>query len=105
MHNDQRRFPRRKVRIKARYQSARSEIESTITSISEEGLFLYSTRLDPEGTMVRLEFTLEGIDHTVLATGEVIYIGFQDGLRGMGIKFNRLGTEERAAVLRLVQSA
>ena len=71
-------------------------------SISEAGLFLYSSRLDAEGTPARLEFPLDG-GRTVRATGEVIYTGFQDGLRGMGIRFNRLVEDDRQAIIALVR--
>ncbi|MFN7976206.1 MAG: PilZ domain-containing protein [Acidobacteriota bacterium] len=102
---EQRRAPRAKVKLRARYSSGASEFESTITSISEAGLFLYATHLDPEGTSVRIEFALGSRPTALQATGEVVYIGFQDGLRGMGIRFNRMAENDRAAILRFVQDS
>lgn len=99
---DHRKLPRVRVKLKAHYTSASIEMEGTIMSISEAGLFLYSARLDPEGTPARLEFPLNG-GRTVRATGEVIYTGFQDGLRGMGIRFNRLVEDDRQAIQRLLR--
>ncbi|MFN7971146.1 MAG: PilZ domain-containing protein [Acidobacteriota bacterium] len=100
---DQRRAQRAKVKLRARYSSGSSEFESTITSLSEGGVFLYATHLDPEGTAVRIEFSLDGRSGQLHATGEVVYIGFQDGLRGMGIRFNRMAEADRAAILRFIK--
>jgi len=104
METDKRRVPRVKVKVKARYSSSQNEIEGIVTSISESGLFLYSTRLDPEGTQARIEFPIAGLNHKVHATGEVIYVGFQDGLRGMGLRFNRLTDEDREAIVKFVRN-
>lgn len=101
--SQQRLLPRVKVKMKAHFHSPKSEFETTVTSISEGGVFLYATRLDPEGTPVRLEFTTDD-GARVQATGEVIYTGFQDGLRGMGIRFNRLADAHREAIARMVRA-
>ncbi len=101
MSLDQRRQPRVKVKLKAHYTSPLREMDATIMSISEAGLFLYSLQLDPEGTPVRLEFAVGA--RTVRVMGEVIYTGFQDGLRGMGVRFSRVLDADREVIVKLVR--
>lgn len=101
---DSRKLPRVKVRFKTRYQSRQSEFETHVVSLSEGGVFLYATKLDPEGTMARLEIAMDETTAPVHATGEVIYAGFQDGLRGMGIRFSRITGPDRDVITRLVRA-
>ena len=77
------------------------EIPVCVMSLSETGAFLYSVHLDRVGTNASLSFDLGG--RRVSATVEVIFQGFQEGMRGMGVRFREFSGEDQDILLRWVQ--
>ncbi len=91
-----------RVKLSAFYRSSGREFETTITSLSRGGLFLYAINLDPVGTPVKVAFDLPDQAGRIEFIGEVIYSGFQDGLRGLGIGFRHLRDEAEQEIRKLM---
>ncbi len=83
--------------------TACAPFEAAATEIGGDGIFLKTTQLLPEGSMITVRLALPGVERafTVLARVVRVVRGGLSGLRpaGMGIQFIDLGAGERKLVL------
>lgn len=80
-------------------------------NISEGGLFIATYDTMPVGSQFRLNFTLPTHPHPIAAVVEVMWVReYADGadldggtLPGMGVRFLKIGTEQRQAITRFTE--
>lgn len=60
-------------------------------TLSENGMFIHTTRPAPKGTLIEIEFTLPGSSQPIAAAAEVVYARDEDSFSlsppGMGLSF------------------
>jgi uncharacterized protein (TIGR02266 family) len=75
------------------------------TNISLGGVFIRSQNPLPVGTKLRVQFSLPGLDETVVTWGEVAHVieeRAKEGFRGMGIRFDDLDPKSKRVIDQLV---
>jgi len=75
------------------------------TNISLGGVFIRSQNPLPVGTKLRVQFSLPGLEETVVTWGEVAHVieeRAKEGFRGMGIRFDDLDSKSKRVIDQLV---
>jgi len=101
----QRRHPRIPTRILAYVNDKDTHVESRILTLSSGGLFLEMDPAPNLGERIEVTFPIKGIRGLVRATVEVQWCGKvrEGGSSGIGVKFTKIGEDEREAIKRYVE--
>jgi uncharacterized protein (TIGR02266 family) len=97
--DDRRRWPRAALVVEIVLAADSPPILRQITDLSHGGLFVDSATPLPEGTPVRLRFTLPGEAAPMSVEAQVAWT--QPHV-GMGLRFTKLGPAEKRAIDRFV---
>jgi type IV pilus assembly protein PilZ len=106
---DRRRYQRILVDLEVDYQCEDTFLFAYITDLSVLGIFVRTNNPEPPGTHLNLRFTLPGDEKPLELEGEVIWInpfrpGAFDNINpGMGVRFNEMSKEIKAALMHLVR--
>ncbi len=101
----QRTHARLAVNLLIDYQALDQFLYDYATNISLGGVFIRSANPLPVGTKLRVQFSLPGLDETVVTWGEVAHVieeRAKEGFRGMGIRFNDLDPRSKRVIDQLV---
>ena len=111
---ERRRAPRVLVDLEVDYRCEDTFLFAYITDISAMGIFVQTNTPEPVGTHLNLCFRIPPIDdgdgRLMQLEGEVTWINPHrpddpsDRNPGMGIRFNNLGDEDRADLMRMVRT-
>lgn len=104
---DLRQHPRLPVNLPATYSSANLIIDARVTNLSQAGIFLRCSAVDPIGTQAEVTISLSDQATTLVVSGEVIWsCALADRPSGMGLRFGELSKQTRAALANcLLQSS
>jgi len=104
---DLRQHPRLPVNLPATYCSANLIIDVRVSNLSQTGLFLRCSAVDPIGTLAEVTISLLEQAAPLVVSGEVIWsFAMSDRPSGMGLRFGALSKETRAALANcLLQSS
>jgi len=84
----------KRVEINERFETVADFISQYATNISQTGCFIHTEDILPEGSLVRLKFTVVTDEiHQIEGTGSVVRVS--DDPPGMGVKFAYLTDESR----------
>jgi uncharacterized protein (TIGR02266 family) len=101
-HSERRSFPRMPVEVDIGFFSESNFYAGLTQDISEGGLFVATQRILPIGTDVTVSFTLPGV-HEIKTEGVVMWVRQPvDGVAGMGVRFTRLTSDDKAVIQRFV---
>jgi hypothetical protein len=93
---DQRRAPRARVHLTARYVSPNLNLEGHVTDVSPDGLFFCSDFLDDQGETAHLLVDLPSRPEPLELRGEVRWVRDMPDAGGMGIRLLDVTLEIRA---------
>jgi CheY-like chemotaxis protein len=101
----QRRHPRIPTRILAYVRHNDTQVESWILTLSSGGLFLEMEPAPEPGEVIEVVFPITGVRGPVRATAKVQWHGRvrDGGPLGVGVKFTRIGDDERKAIKKYVE--
>ncbi|MBK8479822.1 MAG: PilZ domain-containing protein [Proteobacteria bacterium] len=104
---DLRQHPRLPVNLPATYCSANLIIDARVSNLSQAGLFLRCSAVDPIGTPAEVTISLPTQAVPLVVSGIVIWsCAMSDRPSGMGLHFGELSKETRAALANcLLQSS
>jgi len=100
---DRRRCTRKRVQLRADYDSKSMELTGSVTCISRSGLFMSSDYLDELGSMVALDLQLPNETEPVHLAGRVVRVETGLASSGMGIQFTDLSWRCRLSITRFVE--
>jgi type IV pilus assembly protein PilZ len=101
----QRLHTRLAVNLLIDYQVLDQFLYDYATNISLGGVFIRSQNPLPVGTKLRVQFSLPGLEETVVTWGEVAHVieeRAKEGFRGMGIRFDDLDPKSKKVIDQLV---
>lgn len=81
--------------LSMKYEGRSEDVPLRVPDLSEHGMFINTPREFPEGSVLKLRFTLMRSGYEVLARGEVRYC--LPGI-GIGIEFIEISVEAREAI-------
>lgn len=103
----QRAHTRLAVNLLIDYQVLDQFLYDYATNISLGGVFIRSQNPLPVGTKLRVQFSLPGLEETVVTWGEVAHVieeRAKEGFRGMGIRFDDLDPKSKRVIDQLVST-
>jgi uncharacterized protein (TIGR02266 family) len=101
----QRAHTRLAVNLLIDYQVLDQFLYDYATNISLGGVFIRSQNPLPVGTKLRVQFSLPGLEETVVTWGEVAHVieeRAKEGFPGMGIRFDDLDPKSKRVIDQLV---
>jgi hypothetical protein len=103
MSREQRRTPRIRVDLPARYRSEVVSLDGRVGDLSQDGLFFASHLLDDAaGAEVALEVDLPDSNEPLRILGEIRWIDDGPQNPGMGIRFLNVAVSERLRLANFV---
>ena len=103
----QRTHTRLAVNLLIDYQVLDQFLYDYATNISLGGVFIRSTNPLPVGPKLRVQFSLPGLEETVVTWGEVAHVieeRAKEGFHGMGIRFDDLDPKSKRVIDQLVNT-
>ena len=88
--------------LQLKYEGRSEEVPLRVPDLSEHGMFINTPREFPEGSVLKLKFTLTRTGYLVTARGEVRYC--LPGI-GIGVEFFEISEEAQEAIAYELQSA
>lgn len=100
--------PRADFVVRVNYQTVDSLFSEFARNINDGGIFVETETPQPIGTNVELEFKLPGSEQPIEVVGNVVRsVGVDqvesDGVPGMAIEFENLGSDVRQKINEIVQ--
>lgn len=80
------------------------ELKADILNISVGGIYFETGQPLPEGTLFEFEFKLPDSNKTVKAKGMVVWVSKKRNATSMGVKFIKISTNDKAAILNYIQA-
>lgn len=97
--SEKRQHPRLPVNLPATYSSANLIIDAYVSNLSQSGLFLRCSAVDPIGTHAEVTISLPSEPQPLVVSGEVIWSSASgDRASGMGVRFGELAVDVRRAL-------
>jgi type IV pilus assembly protein PilZ len=105
---ERRSSPRAELVVRVNYQTVDSLFSEFARNINDGGIFVETDTPQPIGTSVELEFKLPGADQPIEVIGNVVRSiesdqATPDGVPGMGIEFENLGSDVREQINEIIQ--
>jgi type IV pilus assembly protein PilZ len=105
---ERRASPRAEIVVRVNYQNVDSLFSEFARNINDGGIFIETDTPQPAGTNVELEFKLPGGNRPIEVVGNVVRSvsadqAESDGVAGMAIEFENLGSDARQQINEIVQ--
>jgi type IV pilus assembly protein PilZ len=105
---ERRSSPRAELVVRVNYQTVDSLFSEFARNINDGGIFVETDTPQPIGTSVELEFKLPGAERPIEVIGNVVRSiesdqATPDGVPGMGIEFENLGSDVREQINEIIQ--
>jgi type IV pilus assembly protein PilZ len=105
---ERRASPRADIVVRVNYQNVDSLFSEFARNINDGGIFIETDTPQPAGTNVELEFKLPGGNRPIEVVGNVVRSvsadqAESDGVAGMAIEFENLGSDARQQINEIVQ--
>ncbi len=92
---EKRKHPRIKVNLPATYYSLQTSVDSYVSNLSQEGIFLCSPTLDKISTIAQIQLSLPNESTPITLDGKVAWTLNIPGQSGMGLILLNLTRDQR----------
>lgn len=79
------------------------ELKAKVLNISSGGIYVETSNPLPEGTLFEFEFKLPDSKKIIKAKGMVTWVKRKSSISGMGIKFIKISTDNKKAILGYIE--
>ena len=100
---ERRRYPRAAVEIVIKYANTEQFFTDYAMNISLGGIFIKTATPFPINTRLSIHFSIPGLDRAIRTTG-VVMRSSREPPAGMGVRFDDLDQESKAAIDSIVAS-
>lgn len=91
------------IRRQAISKQFEEELKANILNISTGGIYVETTNPLPEGTLFEFEFRLPDSKKVIKAKGMITWISRKASITGMGIKFIKISTDNKKAIIGYIE--
>lgn len=92
---EKRKHPRIAVKLPATYHSLQTSVDSYVSNLSQEGLFICSPNLDKIGTLAQIQLSLPNESSPITFEGRVAWTIDRPEQSGMGLILLNLTRQQR----------